>query len=121
MLARLVAVPAFAILIGCGHSVDPKLLGSWRWKDCDDAGDVVYRADHTYTSREWALTYFHQPPILVDAGEWHVHGDRLVLDSKGDTLTPESRHVEFPFLFFGHDTLLLRASDGRISTFERVK
>jgi hypothetical protein len=121
MLARLVVVPAFAILIGCGHSTDSKLVGFWRWKDCDDAGDVVYRPDHTFTSREWAVTYFHEPPILLDAGGWHVHGDRLILDFKRDTHPSEARHLELPFLFFGPDTLVLRATDGRISTFERVK
>jgi hypothetical protein len=121
MLARMIAIPVFAVLTGCGHATDSKLVGWWRWKDCDDAGDVVYRADHTFTSRQWGVTYIHQPPMLVDAGEWHVRGDRLVLDSKRDTLPPEARHIELPFSFFGPETLLVRATDGRLSTFERVK
>ena len=120
MLARVVAIPAFAILAGCGQSVESKLIGSWQWNTCDDAGDVAYRSDHTFASREWAVTYSHQSPILIDGGEWHVRSGKLVMDFKGDTRPAEGKHVELPFTFF-EDTLLLRTTGGTVNTFERLK
>jgi len=121
MLVRIIAIPAFAALTGCGHPAESKLVGSWQWKSCDDAGDIAYRADHTFTSRDWAVTYTHQPPIVIDVGEWHIRRDRLVIDFKGETRPPDARHVELPFTFFDTDTLLVRTADGRMSTFERLK
>ena len=78
------AASAF-LFAACEHSADSKLVGSWQWKGCDDAGDVAYRADHSFTSRDWAVTYSHQPPIVADTGEWHIKGNRLIMDLKGDT------------------------------------
>src|SRR5207249_6998539 len=107
--------------VSCRPPTDSKLVGSWQWKSCDDAGDVAYHADHTFSSREWAVTYSHQPPVIADAGEWRIHGDRIVMDFKGDTRPEGARHVELPFTFFGRDTLLVRATDGTVNTFERLK
>jgi hypothetical protein len=61
------------------------------------------------------------PPVLADTGEWHVHRDRLIMDFKGDTRPADARHIELPFTFFGEDTLVVRATDGKVNTFERVK
>ena len=82
---------------------------------------MAYRADHSFTSRDWAVTYSHQPPIVADAGEWHIRGNRLIMDFKGDTRQAEARHLELPFTFFGKDTLLVRATDGRVNTFDRLR
>lgn len=109
------------VLAGCKRSIDSKLVGSWRWKSCDDAGDVDYRKDHTFTSREWAVTYTHQPAMLFDTGEWHIHGDKLVMDFKGDSHPPNVRHAEFPIMMFDENTLLMRSADKTINTFERVQ
>ena len=93
MLSRIMFAASAFLLTACGHSADSKLVGSWQWKGCDDAGDVAYRADHTFTSRDWAVTYSHQPPIVADAGEWHIRGNRLIMDFKGDTRPADARHV----------------------------
>ena len=121
MLSRIMFAASVFLFSACEHSADSKLLGSWQWKGCDDAGDVAYRADHSFTSRDWAVTYSHQPPIVADAGEWHIRGNRLIMDFKGDTRQAEARHLELPFTFFGKDTLLVRATDGRVNTFDRLR
>jgi hypothetical protein len=120
MLSRIMFAASAFLLTACGHSSDSKLIGSWQWNTCDDAGDVAYRSDHTFACREWAVTYSHQPPILIDGGEWHVRGGKVVMDFKGDTRPAEGKHVELPFTFFG-DKLLLRITGGTVNTFERLK
>jgi hypothetical protein len=119
MLVRILAVPALAVLAGCGHSYDSKLVGSWQWRGCDDAGDVTYSADHTFTTKEWPVTYTHQPPILYDTGQWHLRGGRLIVDFKGDTHA--AKHSEFPLAFFDRDTFVIRTAEGKVHSFERVK
>jgi hypothetical protein len=122
MLVRIAAILGSVVAFtSCERAVESKLVGSWHWKGCDDAGDVVYRADHTFSSREWAVTYTHQPPVVIDDGEWHIRGSRLVLDFKGDTRPIDGKHLELPFTLFDKDTLLVRTADGRMSTFERLK
>jgi hypothetical protein len=121
MLFRIMFAASLLAFSGCGRSADSKLVGSWQWNGCDDAGDVAYRADHTFASRDWAVTYSHQPPIVAEAGEWHIRGNRLIMDFKGDTRPAKARHVELPFTFFDRDTLLVRATDGRVNTFDRLR
>ena len=121
MLKRIIAASTLAILTSCCHSAESKLVGSWQWKSCDDAGDVAYRADHTFTSREWAVTYTHQPPVVMDGGEWHIRRGRLVMDFKGNARVVQARHAELPLTFFDSDTFIVRTTDGRFNTFERLK
>jgi hypothetical protein len=121
MLVRIMFAASVVAFSGCGRSPDSKLVGSWHWNGCDDAGSVDYRADHTFSSLDWAVSYSHQPPIVADTGKWHVHRDRLIMDFKGDTRPADGRHIELPFTFFGNDTLVVRATDGKVNTFERVK
>jgi hypothetical protein len=80
------------------------------------AGQIWLSADHTFASHDWDATN-----SLTDAGDWHVSGDRLVLDFRSTTRKPEERHVEVPFMLFGDDTLVVRATDGKVNTFERQK
>jgi hypothetical protein len=121
MLKRIIAIPILAVLAGCGHSAESKLVGSWQWKGCDDAGDISYRADHTFISRDWPVTYSTQPPVLNDSGEWHIRQDHLVMDFKGGTRPPEARHAELAFAFFDSNTFVVRTTDGRVNTFQRLK
>ena len=98
----------------CSRSTESKLVGSWKWQGCDDAGEVVYRADHTFTSRDW-------PPVVVDAGAWHVRGDQLVMDFQGDTRPAGKKHIELPLMFFDRDTFVVRTTDSKVHAFERLK
>jgi hypothetical protein len=43
------------------------------------AGEVRFASDHTFTEREWDASN-----SLADSGDWHVRGDKLVLDFHGD-------------------------------------
>jgi hypothetical protein len=121
MLSRIMLAASVFAFSACGHSADSKLVGSWQWKSCDDGGNVSYRADHTFTSSEWAVTYSHQPPVLQDAGKWYIRRGRLIMDFSGDTRPEAARHAELPFAFFDTDTFVVRAGEGRTNTFERVK
>ena len=120
------AICSVVLSAGCQRSIESKLVGAWRWKGCNDegevdAGDVAYSADHTFSSRDWAVNYSQQPPILMDHGEWHIRRHVLIMDFKGATRPTEIRHTELPFTFFGDDTLVVRATGGKVNTFERVK
>ena len=98
-----------------------KLVGSWQAKTLNDAGEIQFRSDHTFTSREVAVTYSHQPPVLSDAGEWHVRSSMLVLDFRGDTHPPEARHVEFSLVMRDDDHFAMRQANGLETTLERLK
>src|SRR5437764_1058942 len=115
MLKRIIAIPMLALLVACGHPAESQLVGAWQWKGCDDGGDIAFSANHTFASREWAVTYSQQPPVLTDSGDWHIRRDRLVMDFKGETLASDARHVELPFALFDSDTFVVRATDGRVN------
>lgn len=108
-------------LCGCGRSTESKVAGTWTWKSCDAAGDIAYRKDHTFVSREWALSHTQQPPVIFDTGDWRVQGGQLILNFKGDSRPPDARHVTLSFILFGEDVLIIRGSNGLIRTFERVR
>ena len=118
MLLRVlpIAICTLTALSACKHSIDSKLVGSWRGRTDEMAGQISLSADHTFASHEWDATN-----SLTDAGDWHVSGDKLVLNFRGITRKPEERHVEVPFTLFGDDTLVVRPTSGKVNTFERQK
>jgi hypothetical protein len=123
MLVRIlpVAICWLAVFAGCKQSVESKLAGTWKVAGRDDAGQIDYRKDHTFTSREWAVTYTHQPPVLFDTGEWHVRQNKLIMDFHGDTHPANARHVEFSLAMFDDDHCAIRQSSGVVTTLERQK
>lgn len=123
MLMRVFVICACgtALLCACKPSVQSKLEGTWRAKSPDDAGQIQFRSDHTFTSSEWAVTYSHQPPVLSDQGEWHVRADKLVLDFRGDTHPPDARHVEFTLAMPDNDHFTIRQANALETTLERLK
>ena len=123
MLVRIlsVAVCGLTVFTGCKQSVESKLVGAWKVAGRDDAGQIDYRKDHTFTSREWAMLYTPQPPVLFDTGEWHVRDNKLIMDFHGDTHPPDVRHAEFWFAMFDDDHFAIRASSGAVTTLERQK
>jgi hypothetical protein len=123
MLKRIfvICVCGAVLLYACKPAMESKLVGSWRAKTADDAGDIQFRSDHTFTSREWPVTYSHQPPVLSDAGEWHVSKDKLVLDFAGDTHPPDARHVEFSLVMRDQNYFTIRQANGLETTLERLK
>ena len=118
MLKRVLPIAICGLLLsaGCKRSAESKLVGSWRGHTDEMAGQIWLSADHTFASHDWDATN-----SLTDAGDWHVSGDKLVLDFRGTTGKPEERHVEVPFTLFGDDTLVVRATNGKVNTFERQK
>jgi|ERR1043166_8334034 hypothetical protein len=110
-----------ALLAACKPARESKLVGSWRAKTSDDAGSIQFRRDHTFTSREWAVTYSHQPPVLSDAGKWRLSGGKLVLDFAGETHPPDARHIEFSLAMRDQDHFTIRQANGLETTLERVK
>jgi hypothetical protein len=123
MLVRVLVICACGIglFAACKPATESKLVGSWRAKTADDVGDIQFRSDHTFTSHEWAVTYSHQPPVLSNAGEWHVSKDKLVLDFAGDTHPPDARHVEFSLAMRDQDCFTIRQANGLETTLERLK
>jgi hypothetical protein len=109
-----------ASMAGCGETTEHKLIGTWGWKGCDDAGDITYRQDHTFISREWAISHTQQPPIIFDDGDWHVRNGQLTLNFQGDSHPPDARHLVMTVLLCADDVLVLRNSNGLIRTFERT-
>lgn len=109
------------IMLGCRGSTESKLVGTWWWKSCDDAGDVIYQKDHTFVSREWAVSHTQQPPVIFDSGDWHLRNGQLILNFKGDSRPPEARHLVVSLTLLGDDALVIRGSNGLIHTFERVR
>ena len=123
MLERIlpVAVCGLAVFTGCEQSVESKLVGTWKVVGRDDAGQIDYRKDHTFTSREWAVTYTHQPPIVFDNGQCQVHANKLILDFHGETHPRDAKHAEFSLKMFDDDHFALRQSSGVVTMLERQK
>jgi hypothetical protein len=80
------------------------------------AGQIWFASDHTFASHDWDATN-----SVTGAGDWHVSGDKLVLNFRGTNGLSEAKHVEVPFTLFGDDTLIVRTTDGRVTMFERRK
>jgi hypothetical protein len=118
MLLRVlpIAICTLTALSGCKRSVDSKLVGSWRGHTDETTAQIWFSSDHTFASHDWDATN-----SVTDAGDWHVSGDKLVLNFRGASHPPEAKHVELPFTLFGDDTLLVRTTDGRVTLFERQK
>ena len=111
-----IVICALTALSGCKRSVDSKLVGSWRGHTDEMAAQIWFSSDHTFASHEWDATN-----SLMDGGDWHVSGDKLVLNFRGATRKPNETHIEVPFTLFGDDTLVVRATSGKVNTFERQK
>jgi|SRR5436309_10698239 hypothetical protein len=118
MLSRVLpaAVCGLLIFASCKRSIESKLVGSWRGHTDEMAGQIWFSANHTFVSHDWDATN-----SLTDTGDWHVSGDKIVLNFRGATSTPEAKHIEVPFTLLGNDTLVVRATNGRVNTFERQK
>jgi hypothetical protein len=122
MLKPLVASAcAISLLASCNDRREAKLVGWWKWKSCDDAGDVLFQKEHVFVSRQWAIMGFHEPPSLVENGTWRVSHDRLIMDYKTTTRSDKEKHVECPFVMFDNDTLVTRGADGFADTFKRAR
>ena len=111
MLMRVFVICACvtALLCACKPSMQSKLEGTWRAKSPDDAGQIQFRSDHTFTSSEWAVTYSHQPPVLSDQ------------DFRGDTRPADARHVEFTLAMPDNDHFTIRQANALETTLERLK
>ena len=106
---------------GCYRRADQRVVGTWNWKGCDDGGTVVYKPDHTFVSNEWALTYSQQPPVIIDGGDWAVHGEYLALKFKGNSRPENARDVKLRFSMFDGETMIIRGYDGNVLVFTRLK
>lgn len=109
-----------AAMTACRQSADSKLVGHWIWETCDDAGDVSYESDHTFASRQRAISHTQQPPVIVDGGNWHVERGLLIVEFRGDSRMPNARRVTFEFMLFGADTLVVRRANGEVHTLRRA-
>jgi hypothetical protein len=86
----------------------------------DDAGQIDYGKDHTFTWREWPVTNTNQPPVLFDTGEWQVRGTKLIMDFKGGSRP--AKHSEFSLARFDDDHFVIRTSNAAAAiTLERMK
>ena len=75
MLIRIVAVVLSAVVVAAAAG-DRQLIGIWRADGFSDV-QMIFRADHTYTSRSAA----HR-----SEGTWRVDGDRLTtIDQAGSS------------------------------------
>ena len=116
-----IAACGLAMFVGCERSADSKLVGSWRVTGRDDAGQINYRKDHTFTSREWAVTYTHQPPVVFDTGKWQLRENKLVMDFNGGSHPRDATHMEFSLAVFDDDHLVIRQRSGVLTMLERQK
>lgn len=108
-------------MIGCSGRMAPRVVGTWEWKGCDDAGEITYQKDHTFISREWAVSHTQQPPIIFDSGDWNIRNSELTLDFKGESRPADARHLVTKIVVCAEDVLVLRNSDGVARIFERAK
>jgi hypothetical protein len=118
MLKRVLPIAFCGLMLsaGCKRSVESKLVGSWRGHTDEMAGQIWFASNHTFASHDWDATN-----SVTDAGDWHVSGDKLVLNFHRASRPSEATHVELPFTLFGDDTLVVRATNGKVNTFERQK
>ena len=87
----------------------------------DDAGEIDYRKDHTFTWREWPVTSTNQPAVS-GTGEWQVRGNQLIMDFKGTDRPPDAKHAEFSLATFDDDHFIIRKSNtAAATTLERIK
>ena len=79
------------------------------------AGEVRFASDHTFTEHEWDTTNSRS-----NVGNWHVRGDKLVLDVRGEANLQNTKHLEFSLVLRDQDHFTLRQTDGAESRFERI-
>ena len=110
----IVSVGAIAVFAACERSHDSKLIGSWRGRGEQMVGEIRFAADHTFTSREWDVTN-----SVPGTGDWHVSGDRLLLNFREDSHQP--KHRELALTFRDDDHIALHQASGSESTLQRLK
>jgi hypothetical protein len=67
------------------------------------------------------VTYSHEPPVIVDGGNWRLDNNQLVLDFKGNSRPADAKHVALAFVMFDENTLIVRGSNGVVNIFQRDK
>jgi hypothetical protein len=103
-----------AIFAGCERSLDSKLIGSWRGYGEGMAGEIRFAADHTFTSHEWDATN-----SVPGTGDWHISGEKLVLNFREDSHQPS--HRELVLTFGDDDHIGLHQASGSETTLQRLK
>jgi hypothetical protein len=121
MLKRILAFSACCAvsLVACERSPESKLVGTWRAVSPENTGKIRFDANHTFTGGEWSLTATHQPPIIPDDGQWHVTGNHLLLNFRGEAHKP--KQSELVLTVRDDDHVVLRQSSGSETTLERLK
>jgi hypothetical protein len=59
--------------------------------------------------------------VLSDTGDWHISGNKLVLNFHGYTHPPNGRRVEFSLTTRDQDHVTMRQANGLETTLERLK
>ena len=121
MLKRITAFSlcCAALFVACKRSPESKLVGTWRTANAENAGEIRFEANHTFTGGEWSLTETHQPPMIPDNGEWHVTGSKLVLNFRGEFHDP--KQSELVLTMRDDDHIVLGQPSGLETTLERLK
>ena len=123
MLRRVLPAAICALLLStsCKRSIDSALVGYWRCgvMNADGlleiAGEARFASNHTFTEHEWDTTNSRS-----NVGNWHVRGDKLVLDVRGEADLQNAKHLEFSLAMHDQDHFTLRQTDGAESKFERI-
>ena len=79
------------------------------------AGEARFARDHTFTEHEWDTTNSRS-----NVGNWHMRGDKLVLDLRGEAELRNAKHLEFSLAMQDQDHFTLRQTDGGESRCERI-
>ena len=117
-----ISICSVTVLAGCKQSIESRLVGAWRMRTVDDAGQIDYRKDHTFTWREWPVTNTNQSALLFDTGEWQVRGNKLIMDFKGASRPQDEKHAEFSLARFDDNHFVIRKSNAAAATtLERIR
>lgn len=79
------------------------------------SGEARFASDHTFIEHEWDTTSSRS-----NVGNWHIRGDELVVDIRGEADSQTAKHLEFFLTLHDHDHFTLRQTDGAESRFERI-
>jgi hypothetical protein len=119
MLSRVLtfSVGCVVLLVACKPSSESKLVGKWQTASAEGAGKVRFDADHTFMGAELSLERVFDLPI-IDKGEWHVRGSKLVLNFEG---AHNPKRSELVLTVRDDDHIVLRQPSGLEIKLERLK
>jgi hypothetical protein len=120
---RLVGASACIVLCaGCNRLSEGKLVGTWRGENENAVDEIAFNHDHTLVWWNCGKKELSTPQTIVSAGEWHIQGNQIDIESKQLTWPTPLQHRKLQIMENSNDRLLLKdLKEATVVTYGRIE